>query len=75
MNNQLGDYEILYMINDTEEYYEYLIDKYKPFLKSICSKYLENAEEFGYEMEDLMQVANIVKRIFLLIYISVLKIN
>ena len=59
MNNQLGDYEILYMLNDTDDYYEYLIDKYKPFLKSICSKYLENAEEFGYEMEDLMQVANI----------------
>lgn len=59
MYRELDDNEILYMIKEDNDCYEIMIEKYKPFLNKICRKYQKNAHKFGYEIEDLMQVANI----------------
>ena len=59
MYRQLNDSEILYMINESDDYLEILIKKYRPIILKICSKYLKIANKCGYELDDLIQIANI----------------
>ena len=58
MYNDISDDEIIYMIKEDEDYYDMMFQKYKPLALSICKKYLKNAKKIGYEIEDLMQIAN-----------------
>lgn len=58
MYNDISDDEIIYMIKEDEDYYDMMHQKYKPLALSICKKYLKNAKKIGYEIEDLMQIAN-----------------
>ncbi len=59
MYRELDDSEILYMINDNDDNYEYLFKKYKPLLFTICKEYEQFGKSLGYELEDLMQFASI----------------
>ena len=59
MYNYIDDTEILYMVNEVEDGYEFLIAKYKPLLIKLCKKYEHGAKYLGFELEDLMQVANL----------------
>ena len=58
MYKDIDDYEILYMINDGNDYYEIMLEKYKPLIITICEKYQGIFKKVGYEFEDLMQIAN-----------------
>lgn len=59
MYRDIDDYEILYMIKEDNDYYEMMLEKYKPLIITICKKFQTKGKEFGYELEDLIQVANI----------------
>lgn len=59
MYRELDDNEILYMIKENDDYYEILLEKYKPMIIGICKKYKKQGKEIGYELEDLIQVASI----------------
>lgn len=59
MYKNANDYELIYMINENEESYEILYEKYKPLMKYLCKKYLNTAKKCGYEFEDLFQVASL----------------
>ncbi len=59
MYRELNDNEILYMINDSDNYLEILLEKYKPLISKICKKYLKLGKRVGLEYDDLMQIANI----------------
>ena len=59
MYKQINDSEVLYMINESDDYLELILEKYKPFAINICRKYQKLGEKVGYEFDDLMQIANI----------------
>lgn len=59
MYRELNDNEIIYMINDNNDYYEIMFDKYKPLISKLCHKYMSLASSFGYEYNDLMQISSI----------------
>lgn len=59
MYRELNDNEIIYMINENDDYYEIMLEKYKPVITKMCRKYLDVAKTFGYELNDLIQVASI----------------
>lgn len=59
MYKDIDDYEILYMIQENDDYYEIMLEKYKPLIITICQKKLISAKDKGYELEDLIQVANL----------------
>ena len=58
MYREIDDYEILYMIQENTDYYELILEKYKPLIITICKQRLNGIKEMGYELEDLMQIAN-----------------
>ena len=58
MYREIDDYEILYMIQENNDYYELILEKYKPLIITICKLRLSGIKEMGYELEDLMQIAN-----------------
>ncbi len=58
MYRELDDNEILYMIEENNDNYAYLIQKYRPLVIKICQNYLKEGKELGYEFDDLIQVAN-----------------
>lgn len=58
MYKELDDREILYMICESEDYYELMIEKYKPIVIGLSKKYLYLAKNIGYEFEDLIQIGN-----------------
>lgn len=58
MYREVDDYEILYMIQENNDYYELILEKYKPLIITICKQRLSGIKEMGYELEDLMQIAN-----------------
>ncbi len=58
MYREVDDYEILYMIQENNDYYELILEKYKPLIITICKQRLNGIKEMGYELEDLMQIAN-----------------
>ncbi len=53
-----NDNEILYMINESDDNYRIILDKYRPLIIKICSSYQNSFKEFGFELEDLIQIAN-----------------
>lgn len=58
MYREIDDYEILYMIQENNDYYELILEKYRPLIITICKQRLSGIKEMGYELEDLMQIAN-----------------
>ncbi len=58
MYKELDDYEILYLINDDEDYYNIILKKYKPIIISLAKQYSLSAKNMGYELEDLIQIGN-----------------
>ena len=58
MYRELDDNEILYMIKEDYDNYEIILEKYKPLLAKICKKYQVRANKLGYEIDDLIQIAN-----------------
>ena len=58
MYREVDDYEILYMIQENNDYYELILEKYRPLIITICKQRLSGIKEMGYELEDLMQIAN-----------------
>ena len=59
MYRELDDNELLYLVEEDQEYYDVLIEKYQPLIKKICKKYLYLGKKIGYELEDLIQIGNI----------------
>ena len=59
MYRELDDNELLYLVEENQEYYDVLIEKYQPLIKKICKKYLYLGKTVGYEYDDLIQIANI----------------
>ena len=59
MYKDINDNELLYMINDSDDYIELMLTKYKPIITKICKKYLKVGKNVGLELDDLMQIANI----------------
>lgn len=59
MYKEINDSELLYMINESDDYLEIMLDKYKSVMTSICKKYYQLAKKIGYELDDLMQIASI----------------
>lgn len=52
----VNDYELLYLIGeDSDDYYDILLKKYLPMIKSLARKYLPMIECYGGEMQDLIQ--------------------
>ena len=58
MYKKLDDNELIYMIKEDNDYYNIMIEKYRPIIINICKKYEKIGREIGYELEDLIQVAN-----------------
>lgn len=58
MYKDIDDYEILYMIKEGNDYYEIMLNKYKPLIITICEKYQGVLKKCGYEMDDIIQIAN-----------------
>ena len=58
MYKSFNDNEILYMINESDDYIELVLEKYKPVITKICKKYLKIGEKIGLELDDLMQISN-----------------
>ena len=59
MYKELNDNEIIYMIKESEDNLEILLEKYKPIIINICKKYLKLGINVGLELDDLIQIANI----------------
>ena len=59
MYRELDDNELLYLVEEEQEYYEVLIKKYQPLIIKICKKYLLIGKKVGYEYDDLIQIGNI----------------
>ena len=59
MYKDLNDNELIYMINDGDEYIELLLKKYSGIIRNICQKYKKIGHDVGYELDDLIQIANI----------------
>ncbi len=57
MYKELDDNELLYMVNDSTDNYDYLFLKYKPIVFNICKEYEIKGKELGYELDDLIQIA------------------
>ena len=48
MYREIDDYEILYMIQENNDYYELILEKYKPLIITICKQRLNGIKEMGY---------------------------
>lgn len=56
----MNDYELLYMVCDSEEdNFNILIQKYQPLIYKVVKEYEKFFKKFGYELEDLMQLGYI----------------
>lgn len=51
----LNDYELMYMVEESDDAKELLFDKYKPIVKKMASKYKLEASKVGLEVDDLIQ--------------------
>lgn len=54
---ELNDYEILYLIGESDDYRETIFKKYRPMLSDICAKYMQSLKKCGMEFDDLYQEA------------------
>lgn len=59
MYRELDDNELLFLVEEEQDYYEILLKKYEPLINKICHKYLLLGKKVGYELDDLIQFANI----------------
>ena len=59
MYRNLNDYEILYMVEDSDNSFNVLMKKYEPLIKKIVQQYNYLFKRFGYEIDDLMQIGYI----------------
>ena len=59
MYRELDDNEILFMVEDNNDYYDILLKKYKPLIINISKKYYYLGKKLGYELEDLIQICNL----------------
>lgn len=53
----VNDYELLYLIGESDDYREDIFKKYKPVLCDICSKYVNSMKRCGIDFDDLYQEA------------------
>ena len=60
MYRDLNDYEILYLICESDDTFNILYEKYKPLIYKIVEGYSSAFKKYGYEKEDLMQVGYMV---------------
>lgn len=51
----INDYELLYMICDSDDSLDLLLDKYKPFINQKLIKYADYFKKYGIDLEDLRQ--------------------
>lgn len=51
----LNDYEIMYMIGESDDAKELLFDKYRPVIINVAKKYRLQGKKMGLEMDDLIQ--------------------
>ena len=51
----LNDYEIMYMVEESDEAKDLLFDKYRPIIINMANKYRIEAKKIGLELEDLVQ--------------------
>lgn len=54
-----NDYELLYMIKEDEEAFNYLVEKYKPLFKKASYSFFVKNKHKNIEFEDLMQNCNL----------------
>ena len=59
MYRELDDNELLFMVEENHDYYDILLEKYKPLIFKISKKYLNLGKKIGYELEDLIQLGNL----------------
>ena len=59
MYRELDDNELLYLVEEGQEYYDVLIEKYQPLIKKICKKYYLLGKKVGYEYDDLIQIGSL----------------
>ena len=60
MYRELNDYELLYMVCDSNENdFNILLVKYKPLIYKLVKDYIKVFKKFGYDLEDLMQIGYI----------------
>lgn len=54
-----NDYELAYMVNESEESFEILYEKYKYLIKKLVLKYYNLYKKYGIEYDELKQEADI----------------
>ena len=60
MYRELNDYELLYMVCDSNENdFNILLVKYKPLIYKLVKDYIKVFKKFVYDLEDLMQIGYI----------------
>ena len=59
MYRNLNDYEILYMVEDSDNNFAILMKKYEPLIYKVSKEYSYLFKKFGYEIDDLMQIGYI----------------
>ena len=55
MYKKINDYEVLYLIGESNNF-EILYKKYQPLIYKIMKRYEKTFKIYGYELEDLMQI-------------------
>ena len=56
MYRELDDNELLFMVEENQDYYDILLEKYKPLIVKISNKYSSIAKKVGFELDDLIQI-------------------
>ena len=59
MYRELDDNELLFMVEENQNYYDVLLEKYKPLIVKISKKYFKIGKKVGYELEDLIQIGSL----------------
>ena len=59
MYKNLNDYEILYLIKEENNEFNYLYSKYQPLIYNCVSKYTTFFKKYGYDLDDLLQIGYI----------------
>ena len=54
-----NDYELLYMVNEDEEAFSYLVKKYEPLFRKLSYSFVKNYKYKGIDPEDLIQQCRI----------------
>ena len=70
MYRELDDNELLYMVNDSTDNYDYLFLKYKPIVLNICKEYEIKGKELGYELDDFIKTYKEKKKVLFYTYMT-----